>query len=286
MISKEDNEKILHYYDNLKNPAPNIKLGRWNRKEIKSAIMNKKELKEFMENTKNENRSRLITIEGLIASGKSSLAELLHKRYGGEYFPESVDDNPVLEEYYKDPKSKAYLLQTYFLGTRLRDIMETYKRSLSINDRCVWADELFYHVNYMRGNASKTEYEVYQMLLHNFMTEWSTIPKRPELLIYIDLSFEEELRRIKKRGREFEQPNKDNDLEDYYKQLDIAYQKWIKDYEKEKMSPTLHIDGDKYDFVENLDDRQKVLDMIDDKCLELGLIDKETYDKVHGKNTL
>lgn len=286
MINDKDNIKILNYYKNINNPSPETKIGRWNRKMIKSSLLTKKELENYMEKTNVKNRSRLITAEGKIGTGKTSIIQLLHKRYGGHYMPESVDDNPVLEDYYKDPQRFGYLLQTYFLGTRLADLMETYKHDLNLSDRSVWADELFFHINYQNGNATKTEYEVYQMLLNNFMTEWSTIPKRPELLIYIDLSFEEEMRRIKKRGRSFEQPDEENGLEDYYKQLYIGYEKWIEDYEKDKLSPVLRIDGDKYDFVENMEHRQKVLDMIDDKCLELGIISKEVYNKVHGKNTL
>lgn len=285
MINKKDNEKILHYYDNLNNPRPDIKIGRWKTELFKNSLLNKEELKKYMENTLEEKRTRLISIEGVIGAGKSELAQLLTKRYDGNYLPEAVD-NPILPKYYEDPIHFAFQLQIFFLNQRFKDLKETYKHPLNIQDRAILCDQLFYHVNYVRKNATKVEYELYQDLLGNMMEEIHGFPKRPELLIFLDISKETELKRIQKRNRPYEQPNKDNDLEEYYAQLWDAYQKFIKEYQEDEISPVLIIKADNLDFVENLDDRQKVLDMIDDKCLELGLIDKETYDKVHGKNTL
>lgn len=285
MINIEDNEKILHYYDNLDNPRPSIKIGRWNTELFKNSLLNKEELAKYMAETVEEKRTRLISIEGVIGSGKSELAQLLTKRYDGNYLPESVDDNPILEDYYADPKTNAFPLQIFFLNQRFKDLKETYKHPLNIQDRNILCDQLFYHVNYINGNATKVQYELYQDLLGNMMEEVHGYSKRPELLIFIDINLDTELKRITKRGRSYEQPDENNGLEDYYKQLHKAYQKFIKEYQEDGISPVLIINGDDIDFVENMEHRQKVLDMIDDKCLELGIISKETYDKVHGKLT-
>lgn len=286
MISDKDNKRILEYYDSLENPRPNINIGRWNTELFKNSLLNQKELEVFMKETKESKRTRLISIEGVIGSGKSELAKLLEKRYDGNYLPEAVDNNPILADYYENPKENAFPLQIFFLNQRFKDLKETYNHGLNIQDRNILCDQLFYHVNYINGNATKVQYELYQDLLGNMMEEIHGFPKRPELLIFIDINLDTELKRIAKRNRDFEQPTEENGLEEYYGKLHNAYQKFIKEYQEDQISPVLIIDGDDIDFVENLDHRLEVLNTIDDKCLELGLIDKELYDEVHGKNTI
>ncbi len=76
------------------------------------------------------------------------------------------------------------------------------------------------------------------------------------------------LRRIQKRGRSFEQIDNDPDLYQYYRDLNNRYQKWYQEYDK---SPKIQIDGDKFDFVENDGDKNKVIDMIDEKVEKLAI---------------
>lgn len=76
------------------------------------------------------------------------------------------------------------------------------------------------------------------------------------------------LNRIKKRGRSFEQVDKDPSLYNYYKELNKRYQKWYENYD---LSPKMVINGDQYDFVEDHDAANQVLRLIDNKLESLGL---------------
>ena len=98
-------------------------------------------------------------------------------------------------------------------------------------------------------------------------------------MVMIHVSYNTMIKRITKRGREFEQIENDPSLEEYYKNLLTYYDKWEKEYD---ISPLLVIDGDKYDFMENLDDRKTVLQQIYDKLLEVGSIDKTKYSELIG----
>ena len=91
--------------------------------------------------------------------------------------------------------------------------------------------------------------------------------KAPDLLITIRVSFETMLKRIEKRGRDYEQIKTDPSLVDYYHRLLKHYDTWMKEY---NASPLLIIDGDKYDFVANMADRVTVLEQIEHKLVELG----------------
>lgn len=62
----------------------------------------------------------LIVLAGTIGAGKSSLAAALGEHLGTEVFYEAVDNNPVLDLYYQDPKKYAFLLQIFFLNKPTR----------------------------------------------------------------------------------------------------------------------------------------------------------------------
>lgn len=212
----------------------------------------------------------LIVLAGTIGAGKSSLAAALGEHLGTEVFYEAVDNNPVLDLYYQDPKKYAFLLQIFFLNKRFKSIKEAYKADNNILDRSIFEDELFLTLNYKNGNVTKTELEIYQELLGNMLEELEGMPKkRPDLLIYIDVSFDKMLERIEKRGRSFEQVDGNPGLEDYYAQVHSEYPDW---YENYHVSPKMKIDGNQLDFVQNPDDLKTVLEMVDTKLKELDLL--------------
>lgn len=212
----------------------------------------------------------LIVLAGTIGAGKSSLAAALGEHLGTEVFYEAVDNNPVLDLYYQDPKKYAFLLQIFFLNKRFKSIKEAYKADNNILDRSIFEDELFLTLNYKNGNVTKTELEIYQELLGNMLEELEGMPKkRPDLLIYIDVSFDKMLERIEKRGRSFEQVDDNPGLEDYYAQVHGEYPDW---YENYQVSPKMKIDGNQLDFVQNPEDLKTVLDMVDTKLKELDLL--------------
>ena len=176
----------------------------------------------------------MLVLAGTIGAGKSSLAAALGEYFGTEVFYESVDDNPVLDLYYKNPEKYAFLLQIYFLNKRFKSIKEAYKNDNNVLDRSIFEDALFLDLNYRNGNVTQEEHQVYHELLDNMMEELEGMPKKaPDLLIYIDVSFETMLHRIARRGREYEQ-------------VHAAYPDWYQAYDK---SPKIRIDGDRFDFV-------------------------------------
>ncbi|HGD4738639.1 TPA: deoxynucleoside kinase [Streptococcus agalactiae] len=212
----------------------------------------------------------LIVLAGTIGAGKSSLAAALGQHLGTDVFYEAVDNNPVLDLYYQDPKKYAFLLQIFFLNKRFQSIKEGYKANNNVLDRSIFEDELFLTLNFKNGNVTKTELDIYKELLANMLEELEGMPKkRPDLLVYIDVSFDKMLERIDKRGRSFEQVDSNPELYDYYKQVHSEYPEWYENYD---VSPKIRIDGNKLDFVKNPEDLQHVLDTIDSELQKLDLL--------------
>lgn len=204
----------------------------------------------------------MLVLAGTIGAGKSSLARIVGEHYGTDVFYESVDDNPVLDLYYKNPRKYAFLLQIYFLNKRFESIKRAYKQDNNVLDRSIFEDALFLDLNVQNGNVTRTEQRIYHELLDNMMEELDGMPKKaPDLLIYIDVSFEKMLEHIQMRGRSYEQIAQDESLYDYYKQVHGAYPEWFANYSK---SPKIRIDGNKYDFVNDPAAADAVLAQIDD----------------------
>jgi deoxyadenosine/deoxycytidine kinase len=206
----------------------------------------------------------MIALSGPIGAGKTTLTELLTKRWNSDAYYESVDDNQILPLFYKDPKRYAFLLQIYFLNKRMDNIKQANSDSRSVMDRSIYEDSLLFHLNADLGRATNTEVDIYDSLLDNMMQELPRLSykKNPDLLVHIDISFDTMLKRIKKRGRSFEQIENDPSLYEYYQELNRRYVAWFDAYDQ---SAKIKIDGDKYDFVEDPEAREKVLQLIDEK---------------------
>ena len=212
----------------------------------------------------------MIVLAGTIGAGKTSLTQMLADHLGSKPFFESVDDNPILPLFYKDPQKSGFLLQIYFLNRRLDEIKDSFDNDLNVLDRSIFEDALMFKMNADLGRATHTEADIYTSLLGNMMEELpdQAHQKAPNLLIHIRISFETMLNRIKQRGRSFEQIENDPSLYQYYKTLNQRYQSWYEAYYK---SPKMMIDGDQYDFVADPQAAKVVLEQIDSKLSALNL---------------
>lgn len=211
---------------------------------------------------------KIIVLSGPIGAGKSSLTNILAKHLGTQAFYEGVASNPVLPLYYKDMKRYTFLLNIYLLNHRLAQIAQASKEKNSVSDRSIYEDAIFFKMNAKNGIADPTEFKIYDDLLKNMMQDTPGNPsKKPSLLIYIHVSLATMLRRIKKRGRSYEQLSTDPNLKDYYARLLSYYEPWYEHYDD---SPKMRIDGDQLDFIANSEDKQLVLKRIDCKLRKIG----------------
>lgn len=219
----------------------------------------------------------VITIAAKIGSGKTSLAKILSEVLGSPVYYEPVeeDENPILPLYYKDQKKYGFLLQIFFLNKRFNVIKQAYKDNNGIVDSSIYTDSIFLDRLYKDGIVTEQEHDVYHSLVDNMMEEIDGLPykKKPDLMIGINLSFENELSRIGLRGREFEQ---DKELVDYFERLSEDYEEWYNNY---TLSEKYTIDGNKYDFVNNESDKIVVLSGIINKLHSIGKLTDEERDE-------
>lgn len=194
-----------------------------------------------------------VAVAGNIGSGKSSLTKLLSGRMGWRPFFESVEDNPYLNDFYKDMKRWSFELQVYFLSNRFRSHKSiTEGEGSVVLDRVIYEDaEIFARNLYEIGNMAKRDYDNYVALYH-VMTEYL---RPPDLLIYLRASIDTLLRQISLRGRDFEQSIK----REYLEQLNRHYERWTASYNRGKL---LTLESDKLDFVNRKEDLDTVIQRV------------------------
>ena len=208
----------------------------------------------------------VIVIGGMIGAGKTSVAKLLGEELGSQVFFEEVDNNPLLELFYtadeqeEQEKRYPFLLQLTFLSSRFRSIKSALVDKNNVLDRSIYEDWYFTKVNHQLGRISELEFKIYEELLNNMMEELEELPKKaPDLMVYLHGSFEEIVRRIGTRGRDFEQ---DDSLMAYYKELWEGYDDWVDNHYD--ASQVLKINIDQYDVVHNEDDAKAVVQLVRD----------------------
>lgn len=204
---------------------------------------------------------RFIAIAGNVGVGKSTLTSLLSQRLGWVPFPEAVDDNPYLADFYNDMQRWSFHSQIFFLSRRLRHHRQLLDHPTSVvQDRSVYEDaEIFARNLFDQGHMEARDYRSYREL-YEVLTGF--LPP-PDLVVYLRASVDTLLCRIKRRGRDYEQ----DIAPAYLQQLNHLYEDWIERFD---LCPVLTVPADNLNFVDN--------------GLHLDLIIEKVQEKLSGKD--
>lgn len=197
---------------------------------------------------------RFIAIAGNIGAGKSSLLEFLTATYDVAPFYEPNDENPYLEDFYRDMDSWAFHSQMFFLSNKFRIHQEADRTpGVVVQDRTLFEDaEIFATALHRMRKIDDRDWETYWSFYRSILNAIQP----PDLMIYLRCPVRTIRRRIKLRGREMEQ---DIPLS-YLKRLDALYEEWIGNYD---LGEVLVLDSHRLDFVSDLVDRQDVRERIE-----------------------
>jgi deoxyadenosine/deoxycytidine kinase len=197
---------------------------------------------------------KYIGVAGNIGAGKSTLVDFLRYRFDLTPFAEPNEDNPFLTAFYGDMRRWAFHSQMFFLTHKFRLHQELSDHSGTVvQDRTIYEDaEIFARNLNHTGHMSDAEYSVYRTLYEGI----TQTLRPPDLMIYLRASVRTVRRRIKLRGRPEEQ---DLPLA-YIKRLHGLYEEWFERYDR---SPTLVIQIDKLDYIQDMVDRIEIIRTIE-----------------------
>jgi deoxyadenosine kinase len=185
-----------------------------------------------MDNESNNN-NLFIGISGLIGSGKTTLATELGKTLNLPVYYEPVSNNEYLSDFYKDMARYGFPMQIYLLKKRLEQHQSiVWSNQGGVLDRTIYEDSVFAKTLYNDGHMDKRDYQTY---LDMFQMVRNSM-KNHNLIVHLDVTPEESLRRIMSRGRECESSIK---LE-YLKTLYDCYEEFLNQISK--TIPVIRVD--------------------------------------------
>ena len=202
-----------------------------------------------------------IVISGNIGVGKTTLSEIISKKFNWELQLEEVKDNPYLDDFYKSMTDWSFHLQIFFLNSRFNQIQKiSESNNIVIQDRSIYEDfEVFTKTLHDSGVLMDREFNNYKRLYNTILK----YIEEPNLLIYLrNLNIDKILSNIEKRSRKFEKAID----KDYLKKLNLYYENWISKHPKDKV---LTIDLSETDFIEEPKFLKKIYSMIEKKINEL-----------------
>lgn len=206
------------------------------------------------EHAQGAGRRRYIAVAGNIGSGKSSLVEFLCARYDIQPFFEPNEENPYLEDFYKDMKAWSFASQIYFLAAKFKLHLELDATTHNVlQDRTIWEDaEIFAENLYRRKLMSKRDYNTYRQLYEAIQQQIQP----PDLMIYLRCPIRTVRKRIALRGRPMEQ----NIPLPYLRRLHDLYEGWIANY---SLSPLVIVPSHKIDYLTDLVDCHDIMTTIE-----------------------
>jgi len=187
-----------------------------------------------------------LCIDGPIGVGKTSLVELLARRFEGVKLLEDID-NPFLGDFYNDKPGTAFQTELYFLLSRFKQQQDIQQRGLF--DRLLLADYTF-PKNRIFAYLNLSDDEL--MLFDKLYTLLEPQIPTPDLVLYLTADLETCKRRIRRRDRSFERSIAD----DYLTELIDAYNHYYHHYNR---SPVLVVDTRDLNFVDRPEDFEELI---------------------------
>ncbi|XP_040914059.1 NADH dehydrogenase [ubiquinone] 1 alpha subcomplex subunit 10, mitochondrial [Toxotes jaculatrix] len=193
--------------------------------------------------------SKIISVDGNLASGKGALAQKLADRLGMLYMPEAdpfyldkmsgekqplpVDFNGMcsLEKFYTDPKAadgNSYRLQLWMYTMRLLQYSDAIEHLLTtgqgvILERSPFSDVVFLEAMFKQGYIRKECVEHYNEIKGISLCEF--LP--PHLVVYVDMPAEEVQKKLKQSSKS------------YLQNVPLTYLKSIEDGYKKSFLPKI-----------------------------------------------
>ncbi len=184
-----------------------------------------------------------IGIAGMIGAGKSTLAKSLGEHLEIDVYYEPIEDNEYLDDFYRDTPRYAFATQIYLLNRRFQQHQLIIWRDRSaVQDRTIYEDSIFAKMLAETGLMDERDYRTYVDLfrhMSNFMC-------KPNVIVYLDVSPECSLERIRSRGRECE-----NGISlEYLTALHQGYEDFVADISR--VTPVIRVDYDRFATAEEM----------------------------------
>ena len=193
-----------------------------------------------------------LSIMGTMGSGKTTVAQLLARELKFRVLEENFGENTFLPRFYQDMNRWAFQSQTFYLMEKITQLLATPKLLLKhsvIQDTPIQQDAFSYaKAQHVLGHMDDAEWKLYQKIYKSFEPYF---PK-PDLIVFLETSVTELVRRIGARGRGYEQKIPTS----YLELLDMLNHQWLTE---NKTIPVLAIETDGFNIVRSKAAQQELV---------------------------
>ena len=166
-----------------------------------------------------------IGIIGPIASGKSTLTQLLSNYYNVPFMKEPIEHNPFLPFFYKEKKKFAFISQNAFYSALFLSMWKTKDESFLICDSTIYSNLVFAELLSLEGLLDASEVELTYQVAEAHM---ELLPNL-DLQVVLVRSEESMFENVRKRSRIIEDGQNDYlkfHYANYYNVLKKIYNKY------------------------------------------------------------
>ncbi len=195
---------------------------------------------------------KYIIIDGLVKSGKTRLAEIVSQKLNARLILDNKE-NPFVDNFYNSLKNGE---NSYFLKTQLIFLLNRYSQQLEIKQKGLFhkttvSDYIFFRDGiYAHILLSDEDLDIYKKMFKIFSKNITS----SDIVVYLQISFSEMLKRIKEEGTEFEK----NIPKEYWREVFEAYNYYFFNYNS---SPLLVVNMESLDL-DNESDIQNLINEI------------------------
>ncbi|MEK7587726.1 MAG: deoxynucleoside kinase [Patescibacteria group bacterium] len=197
-------------------------------------------------------KNMYLSIMGTMGSGKTTVAQLLARELKFQVLEENFGENVFLPRFYQDMNRWAFQSQTFYLMEKIAQLLATPKlleKYSVIQDTPIQQDAFSYaKAQHVLGHMDDAEWKLYQKIYKSFEPYF---PK-PDLIVFLETSVTELVRRIGARGRGYEQKIPTS----YLELLDMLNHQWLTE---NKTIPVLAIETDGFNIVRSKAAQQELV---------------------------
>ena len=201
-----------------------------------------------------------LVIEGNIGAGKTTLAQMISKKYQTKLVLEQFADNPFLPKFYENQEQYSFPLEMAFLAERYNQLNRELSHfdlfsPFTISDYYFMKSLIF-----AQNTLQPDEYNLYRQF---FTIIYDKMPK-PDLYVYIHKDTGLLLKNIALRGRSYESYI----TKEYLEKITQGYFSYFR---QQNDIPILIIDTNEIDFVNRPEDFDKIDQTIFGKQYNKGI---------------
>lgn len=201
-----------------------------------------------------------LVIEGNIGAGKTTLAQMISKRYDAKLVLEQFADNPFLPKFYENQEQYSFPLEMAFLAERYNQLNREISHFDLFSPFTVSDYFFMKSLIFAQNTLQRDEYNLYRQFFNIIYDKMH----KPDLYVYLHKEPELLLKNIAQRGRTYET----NITKEYLEKITAGYFTYFR---QQREFPVLIVDSNGIDFVKSTEDFEKLAETIFNETYSKGV---------------